>query len=136
MPKSVLIVDDSRSVRRILRDFFEALIGWEVAGEAEDGTNAVQKATELRPDLIVLDVSMPRLNGIEAASVLKKTIPHVHIIVFTMFDDALGSRLSTAVGVDLVVPKSEGLTGLVKSLQRLLGTSGLLNPSSKRQGSR
>ena len=68
---------------------------------------------------------MPNLNGVEAASVLKKQLPDVSIIVFTIFDDALGSRMSSAVGIDLVVPKSEGLTGLMKSIQHLLATAGL-----------
>ena len=131
MPKSVLIVDDSRNVRKVLRDFFETQSDWRVGGEAGDGAEAIEKAMKLRPDLILLDVSMPELNGIEAASVLKKTIPHVRILVFTMFDDAVGSRLSTAVGVDLVVPKAEGLTGLVKSLQRLMGTTGLIGAASQ-----
>jgi len=63
---------------------------------------------------------MPNMNGIEAASVLKKMLPDVHIIMFTRFDDVLGSSLVSAAGVDLVVPKSEGLTGLVKVIQPLM----------------
>jgi DNA-binding NarL/FixJ family response regulator len=122
---SVLIVDDNQRIRKVMRRFFETLPDWKVAGEAGDGTEAIEKAMELRPDLILLDFSMPNMNGVEAASVLKKTLPDVHIVVFTMFDDALGSRLVSAVGVDLIVPKSEGLTGLVKSIQRLMGTDGM-----------
>jgi CheY-like chemotaxis protein len=72
--------------------------------------------------LILLDFSMPKMNGLEAASVLKKMLPNVHIIAFTMFADALGSKLSSA--VDLVVPKAEGLTVLAKAVQSLLGTAG------------
>jgi DNA-binding NarL/FixJ family response regulator len=122
---SVLIVDDNQRIRKVMRRFFETLPDWKVAGEAGDGTEAIEKAMELRPDLILLDFSMPNMNGVEAASVLKKTLPDVHIVVFTMFDDALGSRLVSAVGVDLIVPKSEGLTGLVKAIQRLMGTDGM-----------
>ena len=122
MPKSVLIVDDSRLIREVVRDFFETLADWKVAGEAGDGVEAIQKARELKPDLILLDFSMPKMNGLEAASVLKKMLPNVHIIAFTMFADALGSKLSSA--VDLVVPKAEGLTVLAKAVQSLLGTAG------------
>ena len=125
MLKSVLIVDDSQVVRAVIRDFFEALADWKIGGEAADGAEAIQKARELKPDLILLDFSMPKMNGLEAASALKKMLPDVHIIVFTMFADALGSRLSSAEGVDLVVPKAEGLTVLAKAVQRLVGTAGL-----------
>jgi DNA-binding NarL/FixJ family response regulator len=122
MPKSVLIVDDSQVVRDVLRDFFETLADWKVGGEAGNGAAAIQKAGELKPDLILLDFSMPYMNGLEAASVLKKMLPKVHIIAFTMFADALGSKLSSA--VDLVVPKAEGLTVLAKAPQSLVGTAG------------
>jgi DNA-binding NarL/FixJ family response regulator len=124
---SVLIVDDNQRIRKVMRRFLETLPDWKVGGEAGDGAEAIEKAIELRPDLILLDFSMPSMNGVEAASVLKKTLPDVHIVVFTMFDDALGSRLVSAVGVDLIVPKSEGLTGLVNAIERLMGTDGMLS---------
>src|SRR6201988_623177 len=123
MPKSVIIVDDSRLIREVVRDFFETLADWKVGGEAGDGVEAIQKARELKPDLILLDFSMPYMNGIEAASVLKKMLPDVRIIAFTMFADGLGSKLSSAVGVDLVVPKAEGLTVLAKALESLMGSA-------------
>lgn len=134
--KSVLLVDDSDVVRKVIRDFFDSLTDWTIAGEAADGAEAIQKARELKPDLIILDFSMPNMNGIEAASVLKSTFPNVHIIVFTMFDEALGSRLSSAAGVDLVVSKAEGLTILVKSIQHLMGNTGLIQGKARalRQG--
>ena len=131
MPKSVLIVDDNQLVREVVRFFFGTLADWQVGGEAADGVEAIQKAGELKPDLILLDFSMPKMNGLEAASVLKKMLPNVHIIAFTMFADALGSKLSSA--VDLVVPKAEGLTVLARAVQSLVGStneapSGALTP--------
>jgi DNA-binding NarL/FixJ family response regulator len=122
MPRSVLIVDDNDRVRTIMRHFFETRTDWKVGGEAEDGSEAIQKAEKLKPDLILLDFSMPNMNGIEAASLLKKMSPDTHIIVFTMFDGAVSSRLSSVVGIDIVVPKAEGLTGLVKAVEHLTGT--------------
>jgi DNA-binding NarL/FixJ family response regulator len=130
MPKSVLIADDNPSVRKAMCDFFERLTDWKIGAEAGDGSEAIQKAMELKPDLIILDCSMPNMNGVEAASVLKKMLPEVHIIVFTMFDEALGSRLSSAVGVDLVIPKTEGLTVLLKSVQLLMGNVELIKDKS------
>ena len=126
MSASVLIVDDNQMVRKVMRHFFETLPDWKVGGEAEAGADAIQKATELKPDLILLDFSMPTMNGLEAASVLKKKLPDAYIIVFTIFDDALGSSLVSAFGVDLVVPKAEGLPGLEKAVKRLMGTDGKL----------
>jgi CheY-like chemotaxis protein len=127
MPKSVQGVDDSATVRKVMRQFFERLADWEVRGEAADGAEAIQKAMELKPELILSDVSMPRMNGIEAASVLKKITPDRHIIVFAMFDDALSSRVTSAVGEDLVVPMEEGLTVLAKALDGLMATAGLIS---------
>jgi DNA-binding NarL/FixJ family response regulator len=124
MPNSVLIVDDSYAVRQVMRDFFETMTDCRIVGEAADGAEAIHQASELKPDLILLDFSMPELNGIETASILKKMLPHAHIVVFTMFDTALGSSLSSAVGVDLIVPKAEGLNGLVKAVNLLMAIGG------------
>jgi DNA-binding NarL/FixJ family response regulator len=122
VPKSVLIVDDNQGVRKTMRNFFEKLTDWEIADEAADGAEAIQKAMELKPDLILLDLCMPRLNGIEAASILKKMLPNSYIVVFTLFDEVLGSKLVDAAGVDLIVPKAEGLTYLVKTVHQIVET--------------
>ena len=114
-----------------MRDYFETLTDWKIKGEAGDGAEAIQRASELRPDMILLDFSMPNMNGIESASVLKKMLPHAHIIVFTMFDAALSSRLGSAIGVDLVVPKSEGLNGLVKIVNHVMTSAGLIDNSAQ-----
>ena len=134
MSLSVLIVDDSCVVRQVMRDFFETMTDCRIVGEAADGAEAIHQASELRPDLILLDFSMPGLNGIETASILKRMLQHAHIVVFTMFDTALGSRLSLAVGVDLVVPKAEGLNGLVEAIHSVLGTAGLIKNTAKTVG--
>ena len=134
MARSVLVVDDSPIVRKIMRNFFETLTDWKIAGEASDGSEAIQKAVELKPDLILLDFSMPNMNGIETASVLKNALPDVHIIVFTAFDEHLGSKLSRIVGVDVVVSKSQGLTGLIKAIQGFMATAGLIKTKIEATG--
>lgn len=126
MPNSVMIVDDSYIVRRMVRDFFDALTDWNVAGEAGNGAEAIQKAMELKPDLIVLDFSMPGMNGVETACVIKNNLPDVHIVMFTMFSDVLGSTLASAAGIDLIVPKEAGLTDLVKAVQHFMGRPGAM----------
>jgi DNA-binding NarL/FixJ family response regulator len=85
--KQILIADDSDTVRRILKMFLETRKDLMVCGEAANGFEAVEKAKILRPDLVLLDLAMPEMNGAEAASVLKKSMPDVPIIVFTMFSD-------------------------------------------------
>jgi DNA-binding NarL/FixJ family response regulator len=107
-----------------MRHFLEAQTDWQIAGEAADGADAIKKATDLKPNLILLDFSMPTMNGIEAASVLKKMAPDACVVMFTMFSDSLGAVLNAAVGVDLIVNKVEGLGNLVQSVKRLMETAG------------
>jgi YesN/AraC family two-component response regulator len=79
VPKCILIVDDNETVRQMLRHFLEAETGFRVCGEAVDGYDAIEKAHELQPDLIILDLTMPRMGGIEAAKILKQMLPpHPH----------------------------------------------------------
>ena len=120
MAKQILIADDSDSVRRILKMFLETHNDLVVCGEAANGFEAVEKAKSLRPDLVLLDLAMPEMNGAEAASVLKKSMPHVPIIVFTMFSENIGRSLTSAVGVDLVLSKPDGMKALVEAIERLL----------------
>jgi DNA-binding NarL/FixJ family response regulator len=121
MPKRILIVDDSDTVRRVVRLSLESLTGYEVCGEAVDGVEAIEKARELKPDLILLDLAMPQMNGAEAASVLKARMPRVAIILFTLYREWLGRSLTTALGVDAVLSKPDGVWKLVECAQRLLG---------------
>jgi len=86
--KRILVIDDGDSVRDIIRIFLEHA-GFEVCGEAADGVEAIEQAKKLKPDLIVLDLAMPRMNGAEAASVLSKTMPHVPIVLLTLYQNML-----------------------------------------------
>jgi len=117
---SVLIVDDNAPTRWAIRTFLECKPGLEVCGEAVDGVDAIKKAEQLKPDLILLDLSMPQMNGAAAASVLKHKMPRVSIILFTLYDDAIGESLASSLGVDLVLSKTTGLTTLADRAQALL----------------
>jgi two-component system chemotaxis response regulator CheY len=119
MAKCILIADDNDIVRTIIRFFLETK-GFEVCGEAADGVDAIEKASQLKPDLIVLDVAMPRMNGVEAASVLKGIMPDVPIVWFTMYKELMGHSLMAAFGVDAVLSKPDGVGGLVECVQGLL----------------
>jgi two-component system chemotaxis response regulator CheY len=120
MAKCILIADDNDIVRTVIRFFLETK-GFDVCGEAADGVDAIEKAKQLKPDLIVLDVAMPRMNGVEAASVLKRMMPDVPIIWFTMYQEQVGHALTAAIGVDAVLSKPDGVGGLVECVQGLIG---------------
>jgi len=120
MPKQILIADDSSTVRRVLKQFLQNHRDLNVCGEAANGFEAVEQAKKLRPDLVLLDLAMPVMNGAEAASVLKKIMPKVPIIVFTMFSENIGRAMTDAIGVDLVLSKPDGMRALVEALDNLL----------------
>ena len=105
MLKCLLIVDDNEKIRRLIRDFLERESGFEVCGEAVDGYDAIEKAQQLKPDLMILDMSMPRMNGIEAAPRLKKILPETPMVLFTSYGAALEGLDVRKVGIDLVVPQ-------------------------------
>jgi DNA-binding NarL/FixJ family response regulator len=120
MPKQILIADDSGTVRRILKQFLQDRKDIAVCGEAANGFEAVEKAKMLRPDLVLLDLAMPEMNGAVAASVLKKLMPNVKIIVFTMFSEDIGKYMTSAIGVDMVLSKPDGMRPLVEAIDSLL----------------
>lgn len=120
MPKCILVVDDFEPIRREIRAFFESRSGFEVCGEAVDGLDAIRKAQELKPDLIVMDLSMPQMNGIEAAPILKKMLPQTPIVLFTSHHRALNGYDAQAVGIDAVVPKGGDISLLLDSVESLL----------------
>src|SRR5215471_2546946 len=104
----ILIVDDNDSIRWAVRACLQLRTTLEICGEAVDGVDAIEKAEQLNPDLILLDLSMPKMNGAETASVLKRRMPNIPIILFTLYDEAMGKSLASVLGVDLVLPKTEG----------------------------
>ena len=116
----ILIVDDNESMRHLLRTFVESKTKFPVCGSAANGMEAIEKAQQLHPDLVLLDLSMPILNGAEAAVVLKGIMPETKIILFTMHGDNIGESLSAALGIDLVLAKADGLLHLEEHLNALL----------------
>jgi DNA-binding NarL/FixJ family response regulator len=115
----ILIADDNANIRELLRTFIESQTEFKVCGEASNGVDVLDKAKALQPDVVLLDLAMPRLNGVEAASVLKRTNPGARLILFTMHVDGLGKTLATAIGIDFVLSKEEKITKLAEHLKTL-----------------
>ena len=115
MANTILLVDDSDIVRRVLREFLTRHTSVEAFQEASDGRQAIAIAQAGKPDLIILDLSMPGMNGFKAAAELKRIAPQVPILLFTMYDTR-----AEEVGVDAVVSKVEGLGPLAEQVTQLL----------------
>jgi CheY-like chemotaxis protein len=120
MSKHILIVDDNDTCRRVTRLFLESQPDLGICSEAVDGVDAIEKTKELKPDLILLDWAMPRMNGVEAAVVLRGMMPRVPIVVFTLYKELLGDTVTSMTGIDAVLSKPSGGWKLVDCVRGLL----------------
>jgi DNA-binding NarL/FixJ family response regulator len=120
--KHILIVDDSEIVRTATRHLLEDETEYEVCGEAVDGVDALEKARHLSPDLIILDLQMPRMNGLQTARELRAMRVRAPIILFTMYADAIRPDDALAAGVSAVVAKTN-LPALRQHVESLLVAS-------------
>ena len=121
MPKTVLVIDDNESIRRALCAVFTSEAGFDVCGEAENGQQAIEKAKELHPDVIVMDLSMPVMNGIEAGRVLKELMPSVPLIIFSEYSDVFSQNEARAAGISALVSKSTNVSVLIERVRDLCG---------------
>ena len=120
MVRSVLIADDQELIRHMLCLLFAAQSDFEVCGEAENGQEAVEMAQVLHPDLIMLDLSMPVMNGIEAACALKRLMPMTPIIVFSEFSDVFSEGEARPTGIAACISKTESLSVLLEKARAVL----------------
>jgi DNA-binding NarL/FixJ family response regulator len=119
VPIRVLIADDSEMMRRQMRTTLETERDIEICAEAENGLEAVQKALQCRPDLVVVDVNMPVMNGLAATEDIKMLMPNVPVLVFTLYDSHQIRTESEKAGADAVLPKARGgvqLAGTIRAL--------------------
>jgi DNA-binding NarL/FixJ family response regulator len=122
--RTILLVDDSDFERFTIRAAVEGLTNFRVCGEAANGVEAIEMATELKPDLVVMDLAMPLMNGLEAARVLKNAMPGVPIVLLTLYADEVHGSGSSAFGIATVLSKVDGLAPLLECLDKLLGPAG------------
>ena len=118
--KTVLVVDDSPAIRKRLAAAFLS-DGFKTCAEAKDGREAIELAQQINPDVITLDLSMPRMNGLEAASELRKIFPNTPIILFTLYGETLSKTDVSKSGVSLVLSKTDPLSTLIDKAHELMG---------------
>ena len=117
---SVLIVDDSAAIRKVIRELFSREGDFEVCGEAENGEQAIEMAQRIRPALIVTDLSMPVMNGLDETKILRKRMPDLPVILYSAHIDAFVEKEALAAGASAVVPKSEVVALLIARSRELL----------------
>jgi two-component system response regulator NreC len=123
----ILIADDRELMRSALKLIFAMRPSWKVCGEAEDGRDAVTKASELRPDLIVLDFKMPFSDGIQAASEISTAMPSIPMIMYTLYKTTQFESAAKLAGVRSVVAKEDGVRSLLSVIDAELAQQSKLD---------
>src|SRR6202047_5681720 len=113
----ILLVDDHPIVRQGLSTLLEGRPGLEVIGEASDGLEAVDKVNELNPDVMVLDVTMPRMNGLEACRVIRQKAPELEVLFVTQHDSPQMMREALDAGARGYVVKSNAARDLLEAVE-------------------
>ncbi len=113
----ILIAEDRESMRKALKALFLTRPHWQVCGEAEDGSEAIRKASQLHPDLIVMDFRMHDLDGLRAANEIFRSTPSVPIVMYTMYKNEELETMAKLVGIRRVIGKEEGALTLLKAIE-------------------
>jgi DNA-binding NarL/FixJ family response regulator len=120
MSSGILIVDDNVRIRELLRMLVETNTPFKVCGEAENGAEAIKMAKELRPELVLLDLTMPGMSGTETALLLQVAKPRPKIILFTVHADGLNQELASIYGIDVVLSKADSIRTVAGHITTLL----------------
>ena len=123
MPQRIFIVDDSKPVRKLVRTYLEDRLEYIDCAEAVDGLDAIHRAREVAPDLIVLDLSMPLMDGLEASAILHDMLPKVPIILFTLHKEIVSEKRAKAFGIRTVVSKMDHIDVLLDEVLKYVGVA-------------
>jgi DNA-binding NarL/FixJ family response regulator len=118
--RSVLVVDDNAAIRKAICELFTREPDFEVCGEAENGREAIEKAQQIHPALIVTDLSMPLMNGLEETRILKKLMPAVPVIIYSAHTSPIVDKEALEAGASAVVSKSDAVAILIGKARELL----------------
>lgn len=119
MAQRVLIVDDQAKLLDALRAVLHSS-GWSVCGEAMDGLEAVEKAKQLRPDLIIMDISMPRMGGVEATQIIRKELPDAKVLILSQNEPEILARQAAAATAHGFISKSDVSEHLLELMKRIV----------------
>jgi len=128
MPVRILVADDHQVVRTGLRALLESKTGWQVCAEASNGREAVEKASQLKPDVAVLDIGMPLLNGVEATRQIRKLSPQTEILILTMHDSEQLVQEVLGAGAHGYILKDDADRNLVAAVDALRRHKPYLSP--------
>jgi DNA-binding NarL/FixJ family response regulator len=120
MRNTVLIADDNAFVRTALYEIFEREPDFHVCAVVENGREAIEEACRLRPDLIVLDLAMPVVSGLEAARMLKQIMPNVPLIIYSASPNEMSQQTARSIGISGLISKSERVTVLIDAVRGAL----------------
>jgi DNA-binding NarL/FixJ family response regulator len=120
----ILVVDDHEPVRRSIQALLGARKGWVVCGEAADGLQAVEEAKSLRPDLVIMDVSMPNMNGLDAARIILREVRESRILIISQNDPAIVRRQALEARAHGFLAKSNIQRDLIAAVEGMLSDNG------------
>lgn len=133
-PLTLLLCDDHSLFREGLAALLRHRQGWRVLAEAADGKEAVQMAAEIKPDVVVLDVAMPGMNGIDAAAVIRSETPQTRIVALSMYADQQYLQRMLRAGADAYVLKSEASAELVEAIETVVAGGQFISPALAQPG--
>jgi len=117
----ILIVDDHEAIRRRVRSLLSTRAEWSICGEAADGLDAVEKAKRLRPNVVLMDMTMPRMNGVQATKIIRKEVPEAKVVVISQNDPSVVRRQAIEIDACGFVAKADLTRDLVSTIDRLVG---------------